>query len=325
MPRSPGLSGTGDCDCFAESESLASTTQSVSTVTNNDIIENGFRASRKPLHSLPVSRCKRQLVDMAPLTSSLREDRTSIWSTNSLDNSTFRSGPVQYGNTVDALNLDRFELVKSQGSVLYGSDSLGGTLNAITVASGYRDKAPGFFQSGFVFYRYDTNSESQVGRIQQSLGSGGRWGLTLGTNLKEFGDVRSDYYGRMRGTGYPEQNYDLKFEMALSRNHYLTLAHQFLNQDDINRWHSTLENPGGWEGLAPGGFTSRVYDQERSLSYFRLEGDDLDGPIQRYRATYPPRNHKIPNSRTAIQPPHKRASPISIPRPTGSPSRPNPT
>ena len=268
-------------------ESLASTTQSVSTVTNNDIIENGFRTLPEALAFTPgVSVQKTTHGHGSPYIRGFT-GRQNLYLVDGirLNNSTFRSGPVQYGNTVDALNLDRFELVKSQGSVLYGSDSLGGTLNAITVASGYRDKAPGFFQSGFVFYRYDTNSESHVGRIRQSLGSGGRWGLTLGTNLKEFGDVRSDYYGRMRGTGYPEQNYDLKFEMALSRNHYLTLAHQFLNQDDINRWHSTLENPGGWEGLAPGGFTSRVYDQERSLSYFRLEGDDLDGPIQRYRAT----------------------------------------
>ena len=51
------------------------------------------------------------------------------------------------------------------------------------------------------------------------------------------------------------------------------------------RWHSTLSNPGGWEGLTPGTFTSRVYDQERSLIYLRFEGEPLDGPIQRYRAT----------------------------------------
>jgi len=40
------------------------------------------------------------------------------------NNSTFRGGPVQYWNTVDPLSLDRFELIRSQGSVLYGSDGV---------------------------------------------------------------------------------------------------------------------------------------------------------------------------------------------------------
>ena len=110
-------------------------------------------------------------------------------------------------------------------------------------------------------------------------------GLTLGATLKEFGDIRSGHYGNMKGTGYPEQNYDLKFEFSINENHQLTLVHQHLDQDEVNRWHSTLESPGGWEELAPGEFTSRVYDQERSLSYLRLEGEPTSGAVQRYRAT----------------------------------------
>ena len=36
-----------------------------------------------------------------------------------LNNSSWRSGAVQYWNTVDALSLDHLELIKNQGSVLY--------------------------------------------------------------------------------------------------------------------------------------------------------------------------------------------------------------
>lgn len=269
-------------------ETTASTTQSVNTVTNEDIIENGFRTLPEALAFTPgVSVQKTTHGHGSPFIRGFT-GRQNLYLVDGIrfNNSTFRSGPIQYANTIDALGLDRFELVKSQGSVLYGSDALGGTLNAITVTSGYQDQAPGFFQNGFVFYRYDTNSQSHVGRNQQTFGSGGKWGITLGTTLKDFGDIRSDYYGTMRGTGYPEQNYDFKLELALAENHQLTLAHQFLNQDDVSRWHSTLENPGGWEGLAPGKFTSRFYDQERSLSYLRLEGEPTSGPVERYRATF---------------------------------------
>ncbi|MGJ8726324.1 MAG: TonB-dependent receptor [Roseibacillus sp.] len=201
-----------------------------------------------------------------------------------LNNSTFRSGPVQYANTIDGFGLDQLELVKSQGSVLYGSDALGGTVNALSVGSGYQNET-GFFQKGKAIYRYDTNSHSQLGRIEYSLGEGEKWGLTLGGTWKEFGDVRSNAYGRMNGTGYPEQNFDAKLEYALADNLHLTLAHQQLNQDNVNRWHSTLANPGGWEGLAPGTFNARTYDQERSLTYLKLEHELLTGPIDRYTAT----------------------------------------
>ena len=200
------------------------------------------------------------------------------------NNSTFRSGPIQYANTIDGFWLEQLELVKSQGSVLYGSDALGGTLNAITPSSGYRDES-GFFQRGNIPYRYNTNSQSHVGRLEQTIGVGKKWGLTFGTTVKDFGDVRSNFFGRMEGTGYTEQNIDGKLEFSLSDNLHLTLAHQQINQDDINRWHSTTANPGGWEGLDAGEFAARVLDQERSLSYLKIEGEPLGGLIDSYTAT----------------------------------------
>lgn len=270
-----------------EPENAADSTQSVETVTNDDMIENNFRSLPEALALTPgVSVQKTTHGHGSPFIRGFT-GRQNLYLVDGIrmNNSTFRSGPVQYANTIDGLGLERFELVKSQGSVLYGSDALGGTLNAMTVSSDYLDYDPGFFQHGSAFYRFSTNSESHVGRLQQSFGEGGKWGLTLGATLKEFGDVRSDYYGTMEGTGYPEKNHDLKFEFSINENHQLTLAHQYLDQDEVNRWHSTLKNPGGWEGLAPGRFTSRVYDQERSLSYLRLDGEPTGGAIQRYRAT----------------------------------------
>ena len=270
-----------------EPENVANSTQSVETVTNDEMIENNFRSLPEALALTPgVSVQKTTHGHGSPFIRGFT-GRQNLYLVDGIrmNNSTFRSGPIQYANTIDGLGLEQFELVKSQGSVLYGSDALGGTLNAMTVSSNYLDYDPGFFQHGSVFYRFSTNSESHVGRLQQSFGEGGKWGLTLGTTLKEFGDIRSGYYGTMEGTGYPEQNHDLKFELSINENHQLTLAHQYLDQDEVNRWHSTLENPGGWEGLAPGEFTSRVYDQERSLSYLRLGGEPTGGAIQRYRAT----------------------------------------
>ncbi|MCD8535441.1 MAG: Plug domain-containing protein, partial [Verrucomicrobia bacterium] len=58
-----------------------------------------------------------------------------------MNNSTYRSGPVQYWNTVDAFAMERMELVKSHGSVIYGSDALGGTMQVLSRGSGFESQA----------------------------------------------------------------------------------------------------------------------------------------------------------------------------------------
>ena len=67
-----------------------------------------------------------------------------------LNNSTWRGGPVQYWNTLDAQAIDRVELIKSQGSVLFGSDAIGGTVNTLSKSSGFRGKE-GFFSGGAAY------------------------------------------------------------------------------------------------------------------------------------------------------------------------------
>ena len=49
-----------------------------------------------------------------------------------LNHAAMRSGPNQYWGTVDPLTLDRVEIFKGPASVLYGSDAIGGTVNALT-------------------------------------------------------------------------------------------------------------------------------------------------------------------------------------------------
>lgn len=202
-----------------------------------------------------------------------------------MNNSTFRGGPVQYWNTVDGFATERLELVKSQGSVLYGSDALGGTLNVLSRGSGFEDEAPGMFWGGTGFYQYRTNGESHVGRLEARFGDGGRWGILLGVTKKDFGDIKDSALGTMKNTGYEEDDLDFKFEMLVNPDVKVTLAHQYLDQDDVWRWHSTVFNDESWNGSSVGTFAARVYDQERSLSYLRFEGANGNGFVQNWSAT----------------------------------------
>lgn len=190
-----------------------------------------------------------------------------------LNNSTWRGGPVQYWNTVDSQAIDRVELIKSQGSVLYGTDAIGGTVSTFTKSSGFRDE-DGYFSNGAAYYRFDTNSQSNLGRIEQRFGIGGKWGIMLGISAKDVGDIEDTALGRMVGTGYSEESLDFKFEYALSDSQTLTFAHSYLDQDDINRWHNTTANQGWIHGSSfttAGSDFQRTYDQERSLTYAKFK------------------------------------------------------
>ncbi len=209
-----------------------------------------------------------------------------------VNNSTYRSGPVQYWNTIDPLSLDHMELIKSQGSVLYGSDAAGGTLNAFGKFSDFRAEQAGqAYVGGSAAYEYRTNGQgSHIGRLETETGVGGQFGLMLGISAKDYGDIESDAIGRMKNTGYPEQDVDFRFDWAVSPESTLTLAHYYVNQDKISRWHRTLDNPGWTDGshvAAPGKWTSDTYDQERSMTYIRYAGENpvADSFIKSWSAT----------------------------------------
>ena len=205
-----------------------------------------------------------------------------------INNSTFRAGPIQYWNTVDPHAAARFEVVKGQGSVQYGSDAFGGTVNTLTRSSGFEGEAEGWFTHGAAFYRFDTNSSSHVGRVETSFGQGGKWGILLGVTAKDYGDIRDGALGTMRHTGYPEQDVDVRLDLALNAHTTLTVGHYYVNQDDVWRWHSTVFNR-GWthdgHSTAPGTDLRRILDQERSLTYARLRGESPGRWAREWEAT----------------------------------------
>jgi hemoglobin/transferrin/lactoferrin receptor protein len=209
-----------------------------------------------------------------------------------INNSTWRSGPVQYWNTIDPYSIDRIELVRSQGSVLYGSDAAGGTLNALTGETAFRAKPAGeAYHTGSASYGYRSSGQgSHIGRIESDIGMGDVFGARIGFTAKEFGDISDSAIGRMRGTGYPEEDLDLRLDWAVDSDSTITLVHQYVDQDRISRWHRTTNNP-GWNHdghiTAPGKWSANDYDQERSLTYLRYSDEKLavDAAIRRWSAT----------------------------------------
>ena len=188
------------------------------------------------------------------------------------NNSTFREGPNQYWNTIDLLSADRIELVPGQGSVLYGSDAIGGTVNVLTKSSKFRGEAAGeSFIHGLGSYRYSTAEDSHISHAEFNTGVGGKWGLHVDGSYADFGDVRAAGLGRQPGTGYDQWSYNVRFDAALDPDWSLTAVHQQLRQDDVWRTHSTVFGI-PWQGTTIGSDLRRSFDQDRTLSYVKLEG-----------------------------------------------------
>jgi len=195
------------------------------------------------------------------------------------NNSTFREGPNQYWNTIDQFSLGRVEVLPSQGGTLYGSDAIGGTVNAFTKGSGYLSEAEGgFFTHGQLDYRHSTAEHSNVEHLENSIGQGQRWGLHLGGTLSEFGDVTDGSGQRLRNTGYDQWAFNLRLDVSLTDHWTLTAVHQQVRQNNVWRTHDTTSGV-SFAGTAVGANRIRLFDQGRSLSYVRLAGSDLNSFI----------------------------------------------
>jgi hemoglobin/transferrin/lactoferrin receptor protein len=219
-----------------------------------------------------------------------------------LNNSVFRDGPNQYWNTVDPLSIARSELVMGPGSVLYGSDAIGGTLNAIPLAPPAWTGAPTWEPE--LFYRGATAERSTVARAQVAARPEAHVGFVGGYSYKEFGDlIGGNTVGKQPHTGYGEQDWDARLDISFNEDVMLTLAHQSVNQDDAWRTHRT---PYGidWQELSHGTDRVHTFDQDRDLSYAKLRALNLEGPVNRAEFTVSRQNQQekqytVPGSLTA--------------------------
>jgi hemoglobin/transferrin/lactoferrin receptor protein len=195
-----------------------------------------------------------------------------------LNNSTFRDGPNQYWNTIDPYSLRSIELVRGQGSVLYGTDAIGGTLNALTARPVYADS--GSLTGGRTFARWSSAEQSYTGRVEGYVSEADQYGFLFGFTGKDYGDLRTAGQGVNPNTGYEEWDADLKAEFFLNPDTRLTFLHQQVHQNDAWRTHSTISGI-PWRGTGIGSDQRRSLDQQRQLTYLQLEGNP-GGAIDHY-------------------------------------------
>ncbi len=191
-----------------------------------------------------------------------------------LNNAVFRDGPNQYWNTVDLLTVDRLEIVKGPSSVLYGSDAIGGTVNALTRGrrplSGEEGSSDRLDWARRIYYRYASADDSHVARGELSAAYDRYVGILGGFSYKDFDDVTGGRHtGDMPNTGYDEFTGDAKSIFRLRSDMDLVLSFQGVEQQDVPRTHSTVFSR-SFRGTDIGTDFWRDLDQERYLTYAQL-------------------------------------------------------
>lgn len=192
-----------------------------------------------------------------------------------LNTSILRAGPNEYWGTVDGYSLDRMELVMGPGAVLYGSDAVGGAVNAITRRR--RDYEDDHDVDVRIASRYASAEGSIIGRTEVSGQSGGRFGYLLGVTGGFFNDLDAGGgFGRQPHTSYHNGFADAHLDFFIDDHWSLGLLAQGALVDDVRRTHKTM-NGVSFHGTTTGSDRRRKFDWERELTALFLRGEDLDG------------------------------------------------
>lgn len=177
-----------------------------------------------------------------------------------LNNSIYRYGPNQYLNTIDQFIVHKIEVAKGTGSVQYGSDAMGGTVQLFTRDPLLNENSKGFH--GNLLGKYMSGDMEKTGRSELEYNSGKLAALVGGT-FHDFGDlVGGKETGKQIPSGYSEFSLDAKIALELKKNMQLTLANQFTRQNNVPLYHKVvLENY----------LVSEFDPQQRMLNYARLD------------------------------------------------------
>lgn len=189
------------------------------------------------------------------------------------NNGTFRFGPNQYMNTIDAFTVEKLEVVRGSGSVQYGSDALGGVIQVFT-------KDPAFTKTrqlhGNITGKALTGDMEYTGRGELQYQSE-KLVVLAGFTKRKFGDlIGGDTTGKQTPSGYREQAFDVKMKWKITDNVRFTAAHQYLQQNDVPLYHRVQLENFAYYNFAP---------QQRQMTYGKLEIDGSKTLIRRITLT----------------------------------------
>jgi len=104
----------------------------------------------------------------------------------------FRSGNLQNVINIDPLAVERTEVVLGPGSVIYGSDAIGGVMNFFTLRPKFSRDSLRF--TGNILARYATANDEQTAHLDFNIGLK-KWAFRTSVSINDFGNLRMGSHG----------------------------------------------------------------------------------------------------------------------------------
>jgi len=186
-----------------------------------------------------------------------------------LNNAIFRSGNLQNIIMFDPNVMDNSEIIFGPGSIIYGSDAIGGVMDFHTRQVKLSTNKDAYLKLN-ALTRFSSASLEKSGHLDFSYGRK-NWGLLSSISFSDFGDLRmgskgDDFYvlpvyvkvfpygdsvmqnltpNIQLGSGYSQVNMMQKFRFRPSRTVDLTYALHYSRSSDIPRYDRYLEIKNG--------------------------------------------------------------------------------
>ncbi len=186
-----------------------------------------------------------------------------------MNNAIFRSGNLQNVISLDALSIQHAEVVYGPGSVIYGSDALGGVMNFNTLETSFGTKDQPHFNVNS-FLRYASANDGNTLHLDIQFGKE-KWSTLTSITYSNFDDLRmgregNDMFERawyvqrinevdsivtneqshiQRLTGYNQFNILQKFAFKAGEKLKLTYDLHYAESSNIPRYDRLLEQRNG--------------------------------------------------------------------------------
>ena len=236
--------------------------EALTVMTQRDLLRNGLRSTPEALMGQTgIFIQKTNHGGGSPFMRGLTGQQTLLLMDGfRLNNASFRSGPNQYFNTIDPFILERIEAVRGGGSVQYGSDALGGTINLLSYSPEFSEETR---VRGSAMSTWMSGDMETSGRFALGL-SAKRLAVQVGYSYRDFGHlVGGKGIGRQQPSGYVQQSADVKIHLKTSARSTLTFAHQQLRQDSVPVYHKIQLEGYQLHHMSP---------QQRTMTYARWQG-----------------------------------------------------
>ena len=215
----------------------------------------------------------------------------------------FRGGNIQNVISLDPFAVDRTEVILGPGSVVYGSDAVGGVMNFYTKQPSFGTNDKSNF-GGSVSTRYASASNEKTGHIDLNYGLE-KWAFLTSVSYTNFDDLkmgshgpddylRPDYVERINGedvviqnddpekqvfTGYDQINFLQKIDYVPNENWDMNLGLLYSTTSDYPRYDRLIRRRNGnlrsaeWYYGPQKWFMGnlQVYHKSRSILYNQLK------------------------------------------------------